>query len=269
MKMRVALIQFDVKPNDIKHNESVVREMITHCAGKADVVVLPELWNCGYDLKELPNNAQTLRGSSVSMLQKLAKEHGLWIFGGTIGEKKGNVFYNTMPIINSDGEIVEKYRKIHLYPYALHEEEYFEAGDEWCLVDTPWGRIGTMICYDLRFPELARNLTLRGAKTIIMCAQWPKARIEQYRCLVQARAIENQIYMCSCNRTGKDSSGTYNGNSMVAFSYGDVLVGGAEATEQGILLAELDYEELENRRNLLLDYTNRRSILDEIDDSQI
>ena len=86
--MKVAVIQFDVIPNDIRHNENTAKALIEQCASEVDLIVLPELWNCGYDLEQLANNAQTLRGSSVSLLQKLAKTYDVWIFGGSIAEKK-------------------------------------------------------------------------------------------------------------------------------------------------------------------------------------
>ena len=133
----------------------------------------------------------------------------------------------------------------------------------------PWGPFGLMICYDLRFPELARNLTLRGAKAIIIPAQWPKSRINQWRVLLSARAIENQVFVCGANRNGKDISGSYIGNSMIVDPIGTILAGGEEATEPGILIAELDFAYLEECRETLLHYGQRRSILDEIDDSQI
>ena len=85
----------------------------------------------------------------------------MYIFGGTIAEKRGDTFYNTALVIDDKGEIIYKYRKLHLFPNGLQEPDYFAPGDEWGLVETPWGLFGLAICYDLRFPATIQNLTLR------------------------------------------------------------------------------------------------------------
>lgn len=266
--MRIALIQFDIIPGDVKFNEVTVEKLIDLCAEQnVDAVVLPELWNCGYDLENLDRHAQTTAGSSVKLMSALAKKHGIYIFGGSIAEKKGDKYYNTMFVFNDQGEIISKYRKIHLFPLFLEEQKYFAAGDEWGFVDTPWGKFGLMLCYDLRFTELARNLALRGANAIIVPAQWPKPRIEHWHALNVSRAIESQIFVFANNRTGKDQSGKYVGCSMAVDPLGNVLAGGLEAKDAGIIIADCDFDQIADVRKRIPVYDDRVNILDEIDNS--
>ncbi len=264
--MRASVIQFDIKPGEVAINEALAEEYIEKAvANGAAMVVLPELWNCGYQLTGLPELAQNMRGSSVRLLQKLAKKHRLFIFGGTIAEKKEGNYYNTMVVINAQGDIVAKYRKIHLFPYGLEEEKYFAAGNDWALIETPWGKAGMMICYDLRFPELARNLVLRGARFLVLPAQWPLARLENWLVLVQARAVENQVFVLAANRTGRDESGKYDGGSLIVSPWGDILARGCG--EEGAYTADLDFALIEDARSRIPGIEARRRILDEIDDS--
>ncbi len=268
--LKAALLQFDIRPGETAHNENVAARLIAKSAELgAELVVLPELWNVGYDLPHLAELAQDARGTSCRLLARLAREYGLYIFGGTFAEKRGGRYYNTAPVFNDRGELIYKYRKLHLFPKGLEEEKYFTPGDEWGLVDTPWGRFGLAVCYDLRFPAAIQNLALRGAETIVIPAQWPKVRIEHWCLLAQARAIDNQLFVLACNRTGRDASGKYPGCSIAVDPLGSVLAGGMTATEPGVLLAELDYSGLDKLRAAIPVYRDRRRILDEIDDGQL
>lgn len=266
---RAALVQFDIRPSQVHLNESTAAELIAKSAELgADVVVLPELWNVGYDLERLPQLAQNIpNGSSTQMLCNLAKQYGIYIFGGTIAEQKGDKFYNTALVINDMGEIICKYRKLHLFPKGLREQDYFTPGDEWGLVETPWGLFGVAVCYDLRFPATIQNLTLRGANTIIVPAQWPTVRADHWLMLNQARAIDNQVFVLGCNRTGRDASGKYPGWSVAVDPLGHVLAGGKEAESPGVLLADIDYGQMSKIRSAIPVYNDRLRIVDEIDDS--
>lgn len=268
---RAAVVQFDIRPGQVGLNESTAAKLIGEAAQSgADLVVLPELWNVGYELERLPQLAQSLtKSSSAQLLCRLAKEYGMYIFGGTIAELKGGNFYNTALVINDKGEIIYKYRKLHLFPKGLKEQDYFTPGDSWGLVDTPWGRFGLAICYDLRFPATIQNLTLRGANTIIVSAQWPTVRADHWLLLNQARAVDNQVFVLGCNRTGRDASGSYPGWSVIVDPLGHMLAGGREAEDSGIILADIDYSQMPRIRQGIPVYNDRLRILDEIDDSML
>lgn len=265
--IKVALSQFDIKTGDMDANLHAVTEHIQMAARwNADLVVLPELWNCSYDLPNLPQLAQTINGSSISALKKLARKHQIFIFAGSIAEKKDKVFYNTSAVIDRQGNLVGKYRKIHLFHLGLEEDRYFTAGEDWGLVETPWGPAGIILCYDLRFPELTRNLVLRGARFIVIPAQWPTARVDHWITLCQARAVENQVFILAANRTGADKHISYPGRSLIISPWGEILKEGSAQKE--LVCAELDLTEIDHARKLLPVLSDRRGILDEIDHSQ-
>lgn len=266
--MRIAIIQFSVCPGNIKLNEQTTARLIEQAAAcRANVIVLPELWNCGYDLAHLPRLAQDSQGSSISLLKKLALKYGIFIFGGSFAEKKNGAFYNTAMVIDQKGLVAGKYRKIHLFPLGLEEDKYFSSGEEWGLVETPWGLAGVALCYDIRFPELVRNLVLRGARYLVVPAQWPESRLDHWITLCKARAIENQVFLFAANRTGQDEKITYPGTSLIISPWGHVIKSGSGEPE--IVIADIDFNEIEEARGILPVFSDRRGILDEIDNSQV
>lgn len=264
--MKAAVIQFDIRPGDISANEKNAAEWITKAAeAGAELIVLPELWNCGYYFDDIASVAQDMRGSSIKLLQKLAKKHSVYIIGGSIAERRNGEIYNTSMAVNSGGEVVQKYRKVHLFPLGLAEQDYFSSGDEWNIIETPWGKIGMILCYDLRFAEFIRNLVLRGAQAIVVPAQWPQVREHHWDVLLQARAIENAVHIIAANRVGQDGSGTYGGHSAIVDPLGDVLVQGDD--EAGFWLADIDFDRHSEVLDMIPVLHDRKAILDEIDNS--
>ena len=155
---------------------------------KADLVVLPEtLTQTGNGLKYI-DAAESIPGPSTEYFGELAREHNLYIVAGLI-EKEGHVMYNTAALIGPDGKLVGKYRKVCLPRTEI--EEGIEPGEDYPVFETRFGRVGMMICYDGFFPEVARELSHRGAEVIA----WPVAGCNPL--LAQARACENHIYIVS------------------------------------------------------------------------
>ena len=265
-KIIAALIQMEVFPGEVEKNRQTAERMLRQAVAKgARLLVLPELWNCGYRLERLPELGETINGESVSMLCKIAMELNVFIFGGSIGEKKGDKFYNTAVAIDANGELVAKYRKVHLFRKGLMEHEYFTVGDKWTLCETPWCRAGMMVCYDLRFPEFSRNLALRGAKMLVYPAQWPEARLTGWRALPPARAVENECFVLAANRCGEDDF-VYPGHSMLVGPWGNIIAEGGRGEE--LVMGELDFGLLAEEKSMKV-LADRHRILDEIDDSQI
>lgn len=262
--MKVAAIQLEVVAGAAERNRKRAAELIREAAVMgAELVVLPELWNCGWQLTHLERVAETMRDGSVSLLRQLARELSLAIAGGSIAEKKDGKYYNTSVFINEGGEIIAKYRKSHLYPHGLGEAQYFSHGDEWALSECGGLSVGMMICYDAYFPEFARNLTLRGAQLLTLPAAWPVAAVDRFQILAKARAVENHCFVIAANHCGGDMAG----RSMILSPYGRVLAeaGGAET----VLAAELNIAELNYLREHRNTINDRRNILDEIDNSQL
>lgn len=267
MKYRIALSQMSVIPGNVAANEAKAQIMLEEAAAQgADFCVLPELWNIGYDLANLDRLAQDSRGSSVRLLKQAAADYEMQIVGGSIGERRDGAYYNTLVYIDERGELMAKYRKVHLFPLTLAEDRHFKAGQEWGLTEAGALSLGFMLCYDLRFPEFCRNLALRGAKIIFVPAQWPSARIDHWMSLLKARAIENQVFMVGVNAAG-GSDQVAGGHSLLVDPLGRVLARGGE--EETLLMGEINSSRLEEVRNSIPVYRDRKNILDEIDNSYL
>lgn len=225
--MIISIAQMDIvlgdKERNIRKGVSFIEEAVKR---KSDIIVFPELWTTGYakDVKEL---AEPLNGKTIKKLTETAKEKNIKIFG-SIAENH----YNTMHYISPKG-LEASYRKIHLFS-LMNEERFFAAGNKIGLKEN----IGMMICYDLRFPELSRKLTINGAEILIICAEWPYPRIEHWRTLLKARAIDNLAYVIGCNRVGNDTKFEYFGHSSVIDPWGRRMIEGGK--DEALLTCEID-----------------------------
>lgn len=221
--LRVGFIQYQILENSPRQNSNVLMKQISALSQKKiHLVLLPEICIGGTLQKSERQNYANAYKILVKDLKKSAQKKSLWIYGSVI-KKQNNCFYNTALLINPNGNIASRYRKIHLFRHE-NEHDVFSAGVSPTLTNTPWGKTGLLICYDLRFPELARQLTLKGAKILLVCAQWPKPRREHWLTLARARAIENQIFVIACNRTGKKNGLVYSGDSVVFSPWGERLM---------------------------------------------
>lgn len=189
----------------------------------------------------------------LDLQQEWASRHGMVIVG-SLPEPRGNQVFNTSFVFDADGSIVGKYRKIHLFSLNK-EDEHFGRGDIAAVCETRVGKLGIQVCYDLRFPETSRKLALDGAEIICFSAQWPTVRIDHWRTLLRARAIENQLFVLGCNGCGTEGKLIYGGNSAVVSPLGRVL---AEADgEEAVIAGELSSEELLEFRRLIPCFEDR------------
>lgn len=207
--------------------------------GVESLVVLPELWPVGFfHFRDYTAAAQGLDGEVVTTIREAAREHQVWVLGGSFIERSPAGLHNTAFLVDPEGELVLTYRKVHLFGYRSAEADLLVAGDETRCADTPWGRVGVMTCYDLRFPELARRLTVDGAEILLVVSAWPAPRIEHWRILLRARAVENQVWVAAANTAGSDAGTVLGGHSAVVAPDGAV-VAEAGSTEQ-FLAATVD-----------------------------
>ena len=247
---RVALLQIDVsdsEPSAVR--VSRVLELIAAQKGKCDLAILPELWNIGaFNYPELDKSGQTRDGELVTALQAAAKSADIWLHGGSFVEQLADGgMANTALVINPAGEVVQFYRKIHLYGFDKGEAVTMTRGTEVINVaDTPLGNTGLAICYDLRFPELFRSQADKGVETILITSGWPTPRINHWRVLLQARAIENQAWVIACNEVGPNGDVILGGHSMVVSPRGEIIAEAGEAEE--VLYADIDLSEVEKFR---------------------
>ncbi len=248
---RVALLQIDVSDSEPSSDRvNRVLKLVEAQKDKCDIAILPELWNIGaFNYPELDSSAQSRDGDLVTGLQLAAKSAGIWLHGGSFVEQlPGGGMANTAILINPSGEVVDFYRKIHLYGFDKGEAVTMTRGTEVVTVpNTPLGNTGLAICYDLRFPELFRAQGDQGAETILITSGWPTPRINHWRVLLQARAIENQAWVIACNEVGPNGDVMLGGHSMVVSPRGEIIAEAGESEE--ILYAEIDLTEVEKFRS--------------------
>lgn len=267
MKIKVAAIQLQAiwgeKAHNLRRAEAIMEDAIS--AG-ADFLVLPELWNTGYDTEhfsDLPGLAEEGKGPGLSFLKEFSKRHKVFIGGGSMVEARHGNLYNTSFFIAPDGEILGKYRKTHLFG---QEKEYFSPGEEWMIVEDEERlgnlRVGMAVCYDLRFPELFRNMVLRGARLFTLPVAWPSIRESEYILLARARASENRSILVSANLSNPQK--TLAGKSLVVSQFGEVLDCCTEA--EGYAVASIDLTELLDPQKFF-PLNDRRQFLDEIDNN--
>ena len=237
---RVALLQVssdasESAPDRIERVLGILGETIP----QADIAVLPELWISGaFDLPLAREVAAPLDFPVLERIRAMAKAADTWVHAGSYAERlpDGRTF-NTAVLIGPDGEIVATYRKRHLFGFATGERTLITAGDALIVAETPLGHTGIATCYDLRFPEMFRDLVEAGAETFLLASGWPTPRIGHWDVLTRARAIEDQAWMVACNGVGSHADITLGGHSIVIDPQGNVV---AEAgDDETVLFADV------------------------------
>ena len=251
--IQAAAIQFNVRQGDVDANMEYIREALYRVAGQGtDLVVLPEMWSSGFAYKNLNELARRSAGILKELLE-LSEQFKLVIVG-SIPEPNGDKVFNTVYVVDN-GSLAGVYRKIHLFS-LLGEDRAFSGGDSWLLADTSIGKVGVIICYDLRFPELSRRLALEGAQVICVPAQWPKPRQEHWRTLLRARAIENQLFVVASNACGVIGKLDFFGMSMIIDPKGDLLGEAGEGEEE--IYASLDIKTMKEWRAQIPCFKDRK-----------
>ena len=214
--------------------------MLEETLPQADIAVLPELWISGaFDLPLAREVAAPLDFPVLERIRAMAKATDTWVHAGSYAERlpDGRTF-NTAVLIGPDGEIVATYRKRHLFGFATGERTLITAGDALIVAETPLGHTGIATCYDLRFPEMFRDLVEAGAETFLVASGWPTPRIGHWDVLTRARAIEDQAWMVACNGVGSHADITLGGHSIVVDPQGNVV---AEAGgDETVLFADVE-----------------------------
>lgn len=255
----ISLIQCDIKLGEPAVNVGRMTEMLQSAAEageKPDVIVLPEMWNTGYALDRLTALAQKDELNGIRrIMSELASRYQVQIVAGSIAEHREGSHYNTMYVYNRSGEEIAAYSKIHLFR-LMEEEKYLAHGKALGHFELDGLPSAGIICYDIRFPELARRLALQGAQILFVPAQWPHPRLNHWRSLLVARAIENQMFVVACNRVGNSGSQAFCGHSLIVDPWGDILAEGGEKEE--ILSAQLDLGLVTEVRSRIPVFTDRR-----------
>ncbi len=238
-----AVVQFPIVLGEVTTNwETLARLLEQHQCPKDTIVVLPELWSGGFDYQQLDAIAQQTP-ALLEQLRNLAVRDDIHI-AGSLPELREEKPQNTLFVVGADG-VVGTVAKQFLFP-ALEEGTYFQPGGAIHPIATSAGPVGGMVCYDLRFPEVAREQVHKGAKVLLVSAQWPKVRQEHWRALLKARAIENQVYVIAANGCGISGKVELGGHSMIISPDGTILEEAQEAA--AVLSAPLDKAVLEKSR---------------------
>jgi omega-amidase len=234
----VAIIQMDVQIGSPENNWqhirrqllSIVQDVKDGVCTMPDVIVLPEMWNTGYALSEAATLGDRDAGQTRSFFSAFAKEHQINVVCGSVASIEASGIYNRAIVFNRFGQEVATYAKVHLFR-LMEEEKYLTPGEGLVFFELDGIRCGLMICYDLRFPELCRSYALGGAEIVFVPAQWPHPRLMHWRTLQQARAIENQMYVVTCNRVGTSGGTHFCGHSSVIDPWGERLIEGDESEQ--------------------------------------
>ncbi|URT72361.1 carbon-nitrogen family hydrolase [Cytobacillus firmus] len=256
MKLKVACLQMDITFGKPEKN-FIAAEAMIHKALKSnpEVLVLPELWTTGYDLTRLDEIADQDAAFALAFLKEIAQKNKVHLIGGSVAKKTAEGIYNTLLIVDNNGDLIHEYSKLHLFK-LMNEHLYLKGGSARGEFSLDNRKFAGMICYDIRFPEWIRTHTAEGAEALFVVAQWPLARLSHWRTLLIARAIENQCYVIACNRSGSDPANVFAGHSMIIDPWGDVLAEGSETEE--ILHAEIDLDKVKEVRSLIPIFDDRK-----------
>ena len=267
-KIKIAAIQMSTVADKMENVRTVKTYLEKIKDENPDFVILPEMFCCPYQTENFPIYAEKEGGPVWQQLSGYAKQYGIYLIGGSMPEKdaEGNV-YNTSYIFDREGKQIGKHRKVHLFDIdvkggqTFKESDTLTAGDSDTVFDTEFGKIGVMLCFDIRFPELSRMMVNDGVKVIFVPAAFNMTTgPAHWELSFRTRALDNQIYMVGCAPARDVSAGYISwGHSIVTDPWG--RVSGMLDENEGILLAELDmdYEE-QVREELPLLKSRRKDI---------
>jgi predicted amidohydrolase len=225
--MKLAAVQLSISDADSPSDRLALVEqaVATEAGNGADLVLLPEMWLPGYfGFDGYGAVAEDLAsGPTVARLAALARRDSVYLCAGSLVERCGDKMFNSTLLFDPEGSRVAVYRKIHLFGYGSREQDLLTPGRDIVTVDIAGCRVGLSTCYDLRFPELYREQVDQGAEMFLIVAGWPFPRVEAWRCLLQARAIENQAFVVACNAAGIQTGSTFAGASAAFDPWGVCL----------------------------------------------
>ncbi len=266
-KMTIAILQTTVQ-DTVQGNIEAVDSLLYKVKEQgADLAVLPEMFLCPYDTSAFPQYAEPEDGPIHTSLSALAEKNGIYLVAGSVPEKADGRIYNTSYVFNDKGEQIAKHRKMHLFDIDIEggqtfrESDVLSPGNEVTVFETPFGKMGLCICYDIRFPELYRLMADKGATVILTPASFnPTTGPRHWELLFRARAVDNQVYTVGA-ASAQDPDADYlsYGHSILCDPWGDVIE--QLGTEEGILLQTIDPDKVSAVREQLPLLKHRRKDL--------
>jgi len=268
---QIALCQMKVGLDKTQNVKKAVK-FIRKAGEKADLVVLPEMINCPYQTDQFPSYAEGADESpTLKAVSRAARDSEVYLVAGSIPERDQDHIYNTSFIYNPTGELIGRHRKLHLFDIDVpgqiqfKESDTLTPGDQITVVDTDFGKLGVAICYDIRFPELARLMTLQGAQLLVFPGAFNLTTgPAHWEILSRTRALDNQVYLATCS-PARDDEAPYvaYGHSLLADPWGEVVVQAGIGEE--ILYASIKASRVDEVRQELPLLKNRRRDLYTLD----
>lgn len=264
--MKIGIVQSPVVAGKEANLANAERAVEQAAAGGADIVVLPEMFNCPYYNAAFVANAEPKEGMSVARLSAAAARHGVYLVGGSIPLLEEGNIYNASFVFDRAGRVLAVHKKVHLFDIAIDggqvfkESDTFAAGDAVTVFDTEFGKMGLCICFDFRFPELARLMALEGARCVFVPAAFNMTTgPAHWELMFRQRAVDNQLFT-----VGVAPARSYEGyvsyaNSMVVSPWGDVLYRAGETPDLAVV--EVDLAQVESIRRQLPLLSARRTDL--------
>ena len=270
-KIKIALCQMNVV-DDKEENINTASFMIEESASEnVDFIVLPEMFNCPYSNDKFIEYGEEEKDSpTLSKISSLANENNVYILAGSIPEKEGDKLYNTSYLFDRNGEIIAKHRKMHLFDIdvkgkiTFKESDVLTAGNDFTIVNTEFGKIGIGICYDVRFPELARIMVENGALILFYPGAFNMTTgPAHWELLFRSRALDNQVYCVGvAPALNEDASYHSFGHSIITNPWGEII---SEADEkENLIISEIDLSEIKKIREELPLLKNKREDLYEV-----
>lgn len=252
--MKIAVIQMNTTADKAVNLAHMAELMDRARETGADLAVLPEMFPCLYTNRSFLANAECAGESIWQALSEAARKTGMYLIGGSFPEREGERIYNTSFVFDRSSTQIARHRKVHLFDVnfeggqRFQESRTFTPGDDITVFDTEFGKLGLCICFDMRFPELARIMALEGAQVLFVPASFNMTTgPKHWELMFRSRAVDNQVFTVGC-APARDENGPYvsYANSIVVDPMGQVLArAGAEET---ILTVDLDLTEIAHTR---------------------
>ncbi|KAL3865138.1 hypothetical protein ACJMK2_006759 [Sinanodonta woodiana] len=267
---RLALIQLAVtasKIDNLARAAKLIREAATN---GAKIVALPECFNSPYGTKYFSTYAEKIPGTSTEALSTAAKDNNIFLIGGSIPEEDEGSLYNTCVVFGSDGQVLAKHRKVHLFDIDIpgkirfQESETLSPGNSFSCFDTPYCKVGVGICYDIRFAELGQVYADKGCKLLIYPGAFNMTTgPAHWELLQRARALDNQLYVATVSPARDEGAGYVAwGHSTVVSPWGDVLA--TTDHQEAIVYADIDVKRVEEVREQIPVLRQKRKDLYEV-----
>ena len=268
--VKTAAIQMKVWEDKFENITNLENYLIELSQKQVDLVILPEMFNCPYDTANFPIYAEKEGGAFWKEIAKLAQKYSMYLVAGSVPEEDNDKVYNTSYIFNPNGKQIGKHRKMHLFDIAVENGQTFKesdtlsSGNEVTVVETEFGKIGICICYDFRFPELARLMVDKGAEMIIVPGAFNMTTgPAHWRTLFQSRAIDNQVFTIGAAPSRDlDSSYLSWGHTLMVSPWGEIL---EEMEEKpGYIIQDIDLSQVTKTRTELPLLKHRRNDIYEL-----